>query len=467
MRAVNSVPAAPRAWPLVGHALPLLRDPLRFLTSLPTHGDLVSIRIGPIRAIVVCNLELTHQVLTDDRAFDKGGAIFERTREVVGNGLATCPRRDHRRQRRLVQRAFHRTRLPGYVTAMTEQITAGVESWNDEQVIDVHAEMMAITTRALVATMFTDTIEPHILRQTFDDISAVFAGFFRRIFMPPPIDRLPTPGNRRYNQANARLRHTIGTIIADYRASKVDHDDLLSILLTARDSSDGDGERGLSNAEITDQMMTFLIAGAESTAGALAWAVHLLAQHSEVQERVHDEVASTLAGTAPTYRELSALALTGRVLTETLRLYPSGWLLSRTAAHDTQLGAHRIPAGATIVISPYLLHHHPALHPDPDRFDPSRWEPKTGTQHPRDTYIPFGAGARRCIGDNFGILEATLALAEIVAKWRLMPIPGQHVRAATSLVLQPRGLRLRLHRRTPANPMPSRTTTTRSPNGNP
>lgn len=136
MNATRMIPRARGALPLLGHVMPLLRDPLRFLTSLPAQGDLVRIRIGPVTAIVICDPELTRQVLLDDRTFDKGGPIFDRLREVLGNGLVTCPHSMHRRQRRLVQPTFHQTRLPGYAQTMTEEISAVAESWRDGHVID-------------------------------------------------------------------------------------------------------------------------------------------------------------------------------------------------------------------------------------------------------------------------------------------------------------------------------------------
>src|SRR5262249_24075153 len=156
-----------------GHALPLLRDPLRFLNFLPSRGDVVAVRIGPFKAIVVCDPELVHQVLVDDRTFDKGGVIFNRAREVFGNGVGTCPHRDHRRQRRLVQPAFHHHRLAGYAQMMAGQVTPVAGSWRDGQVIDVYTEMQTITTRVLVATMFAGALPPDRLRQTRDDVAVV------------------------------------------------------------------------------------------------------------------------------------------------------------------------------------------------------------------------------------------------------------------------------------------------------
>jgi pentalenene oxygenase len=335
---------------------------LRFLTSLPARGDLVGIRIGSVEAIVVCAPELIRQVLLNDRIFDKDGPLFDRSREVLGDGLATCPYSPHRRQRRLVQPAFHPTRLRGYAQVMTKHIAEVTGSWRDGQVLDVLPEMMTLSARTAVETMFSDALPPAVLSAVFDDFDTVLAGMYTRTLTPPSLDKLPLFWNRRYDRARLRLRGIIGRVITERRASGADRGDLLSMLLAARDPTDG---QGLSDAEITDQVLTFFLAGSETTAVTVAWAVHLLAQHPDIEHRLHAEVDAILAGAAASVEDLPKLELTGRVLTETLRLYPPVWVLPRITTTDTHLGGHPIPAGSTIVYSPYLLHHRPDLYPDP------------------------------------------------------------------------------------------------------
>ncbi|MFI9201057.1 cytochrome P450 [Streptomyces sp. NPDC053048] len=449
---------APGALPLLGHAVPLLRGPLDFLSSLPARGDLVRVRIGPFRAVVVCDPELTRQVLLEDRAFDKGGPLYDRIREVGGNGLGTCPYREHRRQRRLIQPSFHPTRLPGYARVMTGQIATVTRSWHDGRTVDVLAEMMTLTARTAVATMFADGLPPSALGTVMDDFATVMAGITRRALMPAGPDRLPTPGNRRFVRAHARLRRTVRRIIAERRAERTDHGDLLSALLAARDAAGGGAARGFSDAEIDDQILTFFIAGTETTASTLAWALHALGHHPRLARRLRAEADAVLGGAPATLEHLPRLDLTGRIVTESLRLYPPVWLLTRVATADTRLGGHTVPAGTTVAFSPYLLHRRPDLYADPGRFDPDRWsaagEAGPGAQRPRGAFVPFGGGARKCIGDAFGRTEATLALASIAAAWRLEPVPGERVRPALGVVMSPRGLRMRTVRRgAPAAPV--------------
>ncbi|MBZ4321384.1 cytochrome P450 [Streptomyces sp. SCA2-4] len=430
--------------PLVGHALPLLRDPLAFLDALPGRGDLVQVRIGPVRAVVVCDPELTRRVLRDDETFDKGGPLYERIREVTGNGLASCPHSDHRGQRRLLQPAFHSGRMAAYAEVMSRQVRVTTGAWRDGGTVDAADEMLALSARIAVAAMFGAEADDARLAPLLDDFTTVVAGIPRRALVPPAADRLPTPGNRRYDRARSRLRGAIGRLIAG-RAdgapdAGADQGDLLSLLLSAgRDGPDG---RALTDDEIADQLVTFFAAGTETSGSALAWALHLLGGHPEVARRLRAEVDAVL-GDAPaaTLAHLPDLRLTAAVVNEALRLYPPAWLLTRTTTSDTRLGGHTLPAGTAVVYSAYLLHRRPDLFPDPERFDPDRWIAAPGAPAPpRTAFLPFGSGPRKCIGDVFALTEAALALAGVVADWDLRPAGGRRVRPAPRLVLSPHRL---------------------------
>jgi len=454
MTTVNSIAIAPGALPLLGHLVPLLRDPLGFLASLPEHGDLVRVRFGPFPAIMVCDPGLTRHVLLEDQTFDKGGPLFDRGREVLGTGLSTCPHSEHRRQRRLIQPAFHRSRLQSYAQIMTAQIVKVTTSWRDGQILDVPAEMHTLTARVTGETLFSDTLPTPMLQQALDDLATINAGVFRRMLMPRSLAWLPTPGNRRYHQARARLRQIVG-IIEGRRASGTDRGDLLSALLAARDPANL--QQGLSDTEISDQILTFFVAGAETTANTLAWALHLLSQHPHIEERLHAEVDAVVNGGAATYEHLPKLELTGRVITETMRLYPPGWLFTRSVTADTHLGGHPISAGTVVAYSPYIIHHRPDLYPTPERFDPDRWDGTRRSLPPREAFIPFGVGARKCIGDQFAMTEATLALATLAARWHLRALPDQPVRPTARSSLQLHGLRMRAVARPPADQAQRRT----------
>jgi pentalenene oxygenase len=240
------------------------------------------------------------------------------------------------------------------------------------------------------------------------------------------------------------MHQVIHRVIATHRASGADSGDLLSTLLTAPDPTENES---LSDAEIVDQVMTFFLAGSETTANTLAWAMYLLAHHPDVEHQLYTEADAVLGRAAAGFDDLPKLKVAGRVVLETLRMYPPAWSLPRTASTDTSLGGHPIPAGTILVWSPYLSHHLPDVYPNPDRFDPDRWCEGHPAPPPREAFIPFAAGARKCIGDTFAITEATLALATLATRWRLQLLPNQHVRPSRSVVLHPRGLRMRATQR--------------------
>lgn len=441
-------PASGAVWP-VGHAVTLLRDPLAFLSSLANDGsELVKIRIGPGAAVVVCDPDLTDRVLRDDRTFDKGGPLFDTARKVVGDNVITCPHRMHRRQRSLIQPTFARARLANYGRAMTAEADAMTAAWSDGEVVDMLAETLRLATQTVMATMFSGALAPHVRDRALADVTVVVTGLYRQMLAPPLVNRLPTPGNRRYGRAHARLRELMARIVAERRIDGTDHGDLVSAMLSARlpaeTAAPADIGDGMTDSQICDQLLAFFIAGSETTASALAWALQLLVAHPEIEERLHQETARVLAGAPARYRDLPDLPLTGHIITEALRLYPPGWLFTRTVTTDTRLGGYDLPAGTSVVYSPYILHRRNDLYRNPDRFDPDRWD----TPQPpirRKEFVAFGAGPRRCPGEAFAFTELSLALATIAGRWRIRHRVGTRARPAVAMALHPRDLRIRVH----------------------
>ncbi|WP_164318848.1 cytochrome P450 [Streptomyces sp. SID12501] len=437
------MPEAPGGLPFLGHSFPLLRAPLPFLRSLASYGPLVQIRVGPFRAVVISSPSVTRELLVDDRTFDKASPLIDRLKDVLGDGLATCPHQRHRRPRRMLQPAFHPSRIPTYARTMSEQIESVVGGWQDGGVLDVLHEMQTVTTRITLATMFSTSLTPEITGPAAQDINVVLDSMYRRLILPQWAQRLPLPGNRRHRLADERLHATIMGVLNERRTSETEHDDLLSMLLAARDL-EGDGH-AFSDAELADHALTFYFAGIETAAVTLSWALSLLSQHPDVAARLHAEVDDVLAGRTPQYDDLPALPFTRAVLDETLRLYPPAWFLSRFTTKDTRLGDHTITAGTNIACFPYLVHHDAETFPEPERFDPDRWT--AGSTVPRESFIPFGSGARKCIGDRFAVTETTLALAGMVAGWDFRPVAGSSSSPRIGATLRPRNLRMRTTRR--------------------
>lgn len=445
---MTSAPPAPRTLPLLGHAPELLRDPLAFLRSLPAAGDLVEVRLGTHRMLMVCTPGLTRKVLTDSRTFDKGGPFYKRIREVFGNGLGSCPHAEHQRQRRLVQPAFSPHRYAAYAAVMTDRIGQVLDDWRDGTPLDVFAEMQRITGYTSLATMLAhQDVRPEELPPLLDDLNTAVRGVFWRMFLPSALERLPLPANRRHARVIARMDARMSSFVGRYRASPGDHQDLMSALIRTTDPEATDARKArLSDQELVDQLKTFFVAGADSTASVIAWALHLVSGSPRVAAELHREVDEVLAGRVATYADLPRLEATGRVITETLRLYPPGWLLTRTATCGTELGGVPVGVGSTVAISPYLIHHHAGVHPEPEVFRPERWADRggTGTAEPAvdGSMVPFAAGARKCIGDTFAVTQATLTLATVAARWTLRTAPGARPRPALSALLVPKDLRM-------------------------
>jgi pentalenene oxygenase len=431
---------APGAWPLLGHVVALQRRPLALLDSLPAHGDLVQIRLGPRPAYVVCHPGLARQVLTDLRGFDRTGLAYERLRTAMGNGLGSAAHQDHRRQRLIMQPAFRREHLRGYVSVMRQETTVAMESWHDGDSVDLVDEMFTLTTTIALRALFSSQLDPdraELLRRAFD---IFLRGIYTRAVLPLA-GRLPTPGNRRYRRAVAAWRTQVNELIDAYRRSGADRGDLMSRLLAARDDED----HGMSDAELADQIAVLMLAGGETTSAAVTWAWHLLITHPEILRAVQAETDAVLDGDVAGWDHLPRLDLTARVVREALRLYPPAWAVPRTCTRPVTLAGRTLPPGSVLVFSPYILHRRADQYPDPTCFDPARW--LTPAAEHRASYLPFGAGATRCIGEDFGLAEATLILATTAARWTLSLDPGTVVSPAARAVLVPRAFPVHLSAR--------------------
>jgi cytochrome P450 len=266
-----------------------------------------------------------------------------------------------------------------------------------------------------------------------------------RMLFPPFARYLPTPGMIQVRQAVNKLDDTVYQIITARRRQATDSGDLLSMLIQARDEN----ETGMTDRQLRDEVMTFLLAGHETTALALSWTWHLLGQHAEVEEKLHAEIGQVLGTRPAEFSDLAALGYAERVIKESMRLFPPAWSLARTVISDIELGGYVIPAGANVVMSQWLMHRDERYFPNPERFDPDRWTGTEAQKLPRFAYFPFGGGARQCIGATFAMMEAVLLLVTIGQRFRLRPVPGHPVIPVPSFTLRPKhGLRMTLHSET-------------------
>ncbi|AKI98844.1 cytochrome P450 [Archangium gephyra] len=421
-------------------------DPLQlFLRAHQEYGEFVRLRMGPtISLISVTSPELIKHVLVDhaDR-YGKPSSLVRDAWPVLGNGLFTSSGDFWKRQRRLMQPSFHKERLATLAGSMVDATRQMLARWrarpSPSEPLDVAAEMMHLTLGIVGRALFSTDVSGNASR-VGQALTVALAETNRRILslgLYAP-DFLPTARNRAFRQALGTLDSVIFDIIARRRAGETQGDDLLATLMAAQDADTG--ER-MTDAQLRDEATTLFLAGHETTANALAWLWHLLAQNPEVETRARAEVQRVLGGRTPTAQDIPQLRYLTQVFEEAMRLYPPAWIMARQPVKEDVLAGVQIPASPRVIVvtPPYAIHRNPRLWPEPERFDPERFSPEQTAQRPRMAYLPFGGGQRLCIGNNFALMEATLIIAEVLQHFRLRAVPGHTVEPEPLVTLRPKG----------------------------
>ncbi|MFD7556771.1 cytochrome P450 [Streptomyces sp. NPDC059835] len=430
-------PVAPGRLPLLGHALQLWRRPIAFLESLREHGDIVRLDIGTWPVHVLTSPEHVHSVLVQQAQQFGRGRIFDRLRPVFGNGIVTTDGDFHRKQRRMMQPAFHRNHIAEYAEVMCRQAEMMSASWTAGREISVVTEARGYAMSSVAEMIFSGDLSRPAVDEVHRSLPIVLEGMLVRAVMPKSLDRLPIPYNRRFDGAAARLRRIIDEVIEQYRAEESaergDRHDLLSMLLAGVDSETGST---MDAGQVRDEVIAIMLAGTETSATTLSWIFHEIGRHPEVEARVHAEVDSVVGSRPVRPEDIPALTYTHDVFQEALRLH-SPLLFTRRALAPLTLGGTSIPAGAEVAYSPYALHRDPVLFPDPGVFDPDRWQKGAKERSRTHSYVPFGAGQHKCIGDSFAVAEILTAVATVASRWHLKPAPGITVREVPAGIPQP------------------------------
>jgi cytochrome P450 len=424
-------------------------DRLGFMRQVARdYGDLARIDVVRTSLFLATHPDLVKDVLvTNNRLFGRGRGHL-RMKLLLGDGLLTTDGDVHRRQRRLVQPAFHRQRVESYGDTMALRAEELATKWRDGSTVEISAEMMGLTLVIVANTLFGATVDDEV-EEIGSALTAVFEMFgFALMPFSELFDRVPIPTTIRLRRARARLDATIYRIIAERRKSGRDHGDLLSMLLLAQDTGDeGDGG-SMTDVQLRDEATTLFVAGHETTSNALTWAWYALSQNPDAESRMHAELDSVLGGRRPTAADLARLPYTRAVLAESMRLYPPVWGMGRRALTAHTLAGYDIPRGSLVVVSPFITQRDARFFPNPESFRPERWLDDQADR-PRFSYFPFGGGARQCIGEQFAWMEGVLLLATIGRRWRLRLVPGHKVEFNPLITLRPKhGMRMTLHTRT-------------------
>src|ERR1700722_5360427 len=444
-----AAPPLRRGLPIVGVLPQFRKNPPVFLQSLAReHGDLVHFRLGRQHIYLVSNPEWIKKILVTNQTNFTKSRFLERAKVLLGEGLLTSEGEFHRRQRRLVQPAFHRDRLIGYASSMVGCTARTREEWPDGAQLDMSREMMRLTLAVVAKTLFSADVTSEA-----DNIGAALTQIivmFDMMLMPFSewIEKLPLPSIRRFEKARDFLDKTIYGLIAERRVSKEDTGDLLSMLLLAQDE---DGGAGMTDKQIRDEALTLFLAGHETTANALMWAWYLLSRNPSAAEKFYGEVDRVLQGRLPTFDDLPLLKYTEGVFAETMRLYPPAWAIGRRVKADYPIGEYSVPARSIFILSPWVVHRDARWFPEPEQFRPERWnEPD---ERPKFSYFPFGGGMRVCIGERFAWMEGVLLLATIAQRWRFKLVPGHPVATAAFITLRAKhGMKMIAERRVDSNP---------------
>jgi len=434
--------SAPPVNSIVGHLLELGQDPLGFLTRCRDYGDIVPLQLGLTPACLVTNPEYIEEVLKNRNDFIKSRGLRS-LKTLLGEGLLSAEGESWFWQRRLAQPVFHQKRINGYSQIMVEYTNRMVQTWCDGETHDIHADMMQLTLEIVMKCIFSaevDAGEAKVVANALDVAMHWFESKRKQNFLV--WEWFPRPENISYRQAIAQMDEAIYKLIQERRNSKEKSNDLLTMLMEAKDEQTG---QQMDNKLLRDEVATLMLAGHETTANTLSWTWMLLSQNPQVREKLQSELHQVLQGKLPALEDLGKLVYTQQVIKESMRLYPPVSLLGREAAVDTKIGDYEIPQGTSIMISQWVMHRHPKYFENPEVFQPERWTEELEKQLPKGVYIPFGDGPRICIGKGFAQMEAALLLATIAQNFQINLVPGYPIVPQPSITLRPEnGLKVEL-----------------------
>ena len=447
--AATARPPGPSGKPAIGSIPDFRRDILgTMLAGWRNYGDVVRFNVGGDAYLIAHPDHIQYVLRENADNYPKAPFQDVRWRKIVGEGIVTSKGDFWARQRRLADPAFHQDRIVAFGTIMTDATSEMLAEWEPASTrgepVDVRNEMMRLTLTILARAMFSADVwrDAHTIG---DAVGTMLTHANKRLFSPiDPPEKLPLPSHRRYLSARDKFDAVIYRMIEERRSGEPTND-LLSMFIEARDEQTGEQ---MDDVQVRDEVRTMFVAGHETTAVALTWAFYLLSLYPEVAERLMEEFDQVLGGRTPTVDDLPKLQYEWRVIQESLRLYPAIWVFLRSAIVDDEIGGYRIKKGKNLFISTYITHRHPDFWQNPEGFDPDRFDPQLTQNWHRFQYMPFGGGPRKCIGNNFAIVEMQLCMAAILQRYRLDLVPGWPVATEPGLSLRQKyGMRMTLEPR--------------------
>jgi len=438
-----------------------INNPIAMLMKIAyTYGDISHFKFGRQHVYLVNNPQYIENILIrDHQNFIKSRGL-QVSKRILGEGLVTSEGEYHDKQRRIIQPAFHPHRIKNYGHMMVEYAEHMSGRWQDGMVIDIHHEMMHLTS-AIIAKSVLGSDILDIESDKVNNALLTVMEYLNRVLMPfgELIEKIPLlPVNKNFRSAKNTLDSIVYRMIKEHRdnrrieKNRNDGDDANNknvntqynhdLLYTLMEAQDQDaGIKQMSDIQLRDEVMTIFLAGHETTANALTWTFYLLSQHPDVERRLDEELCSVLGREnnnnddnggglnrskdytdtprLPTIPDITKLEYTEKVLRESMRLYPPAWTLGRQALTDYAIDKYVIPSGSIVLMSQYAMHRNPKYFPNPKDFDPDRWTKEFKSVLPRFSYFPFGGGIRGCVGEPFAWIEGILVIATIYRKWKM------------------------------------------------
>jgi cytochrome P450 len=432
---------APKKKFLVGNIIDFASDPLLFLTKCAhDYGDIIPIRFFGKPVIFLNKPEYIDQTLKDRETFGKP-QVLKDLYTLLGNGLLTSEGDSWFRQRRLAQPVFHQKRIATYGNIMVAYTEKMLENWVDGEIRDIQADMMRLTLNIVMKSLFSQDPTEEEAADITNAMHIAAQWMLSRnksTFNLP--ETFPTPSNLRYRSAVAQMDKHIYHKISQRRSSGENFDDLLSMMMGARDEDDGSQ---MSDKQLRDEISTLIFAGHETSANALAWTFMLLCQNPKIQTQLRQEIQEVLGiqqdstHRSPTVTDIPALKYTNLVIKESMRLYPVVWSAVSETSKECQIGEYQIPAGCTVMTSQWVMHRWEKYFDQAEAFKPERWQDDLEKKLPPGVYFPFGGGARSCIGKSFALMESVLLLATIIQKYEISLVPNQSIIPEPTITLQP------------------------------
>ena len=429
-----NIPDGPRS-PLL--TLRFQKDTPAFLINAKVeYGDCSCFFLAGQLFITAFSPEMVNEVTVSKQGSFIKGVGFDRMRKVLGSGLLTNEEPIHLRHRRLMQSPFHISKISTYAQTMLGLTRKHISNWRDGQVVAIGPEMMSLTFDIVADILFGTDISADTKR--VQDSMHIAIDRIERTMLPglDRLDNLPIPYFRKFEKAANELHDVATRIVNERIASGVKRDDLMGVLLEAQSV---DGEK-LSAREISDETLTLILSGHETTANVLTWIFSYLSQNPKYWDGLAKEADEVFAreGDEDFARVILAAPLSGAIFSEVLRLAPPVWISPRRALEDVTLGGRQIPKGAHVLVSQYVTQRDEKYFSSPNEFIPERWSNDFEKSLPRGAYFPFLAGSRKCLGDQFALLEGRIIILEIARRARLS-LTGAFPKAQPRATYRPKG----------------------------